>query len=214
MLKRRADEGAPTVAPMRSLRHPPAHERPRGPRSSDGFVTRAPAPLAERPYREPWRPPTPPPTRPPWMMLALVTLGCAWLLGFTTHKLATMAKLRGDTPGIAERAMVLDGEFRRFNAFNAEYTLRDPHSENPEPWRIQLTAAQMVPLRFGDTLRVRCVDDERQCYLRGSVYIDDGNLGFDHGLQRIELAGLAGCVAVLLRRLVRWRLAVRAWRRS
>lgn len=129
---------------------------------------------------------------------------CASLLWFTTSKIATMLQLRGDDPGIAPRTMVLTRELRRFNPAQAEYELRDPAGTR---WTIQLTATQMYDRRYGDTMRVRCLDDERECFIRDSVFVNDGNLSFDHTLQIIDIVGLLACLAAMARRVVRWRRA-------
>lgn len=162
------------------------------------------------PYRAPQ--PLALPPRPPLAGLATTAIVCALLAAFTTSKLDTMARLRGDAPGIAPRAMVLVGERRRFSPHQAEYDLVAPDDGAHTPWTIQLTSTQMRDRRYGDELRVRCLDDSRECYLRDSVYVNDGNVQFDHGLQVIELAGLACCLAVMARRLVRWRMLLRVLR--
>ena len=70
------------------------------------------------PYRAP-RPLALPP-RPPLAGLAATAVVCALLAAFTTSKLDTMARLRGDAPGIAPRAMVLVG-LRRHAAHEAHH---------------------------------------------------------------------------------------------
>ena len=157
-----------------------------------------------RPYREPPR--IAPPPRPPVAGVTLGALGCALLFAFTTRKLDVAEKLRGDAPGIEPRVMTLTGEVRRFNPQQAVYHLSDAQHT---PWEIQLTSSQMERYRYGDELAVRCLDDERECFVRDSVFINDGNMGFDRGLQKIELAGLGLCVVAIIRRVVRWRRAVK-----
>lgn len=162
------------------------------------------------PYRSPQ--PLARPPRPPLAALGATALLLSFLGAFTTSKLETMAMLRGDAPGIAPRDMQLVGERRRFTPYQAEYDLVAPDDPTRAVWTIQLTSTQMRERRYGDVLRVRCLDDERACYLRDSVYVNDGNVQFDRTLRVIELAILAVCVAVLARRIVRWRAALRVLR--
>ncbi len=162
------------------------------------------------PYRAPQ--PLALPPRPPLAGLATATVVCALLAAYTTSKLDTMARLRGDVPGIAPRTMVLVGLRRRFSPHQAEYDLVATDDRARGAWTIQLTSTQMRDRRYGDALRVRCLDDDRACYLRDSVYVSDGNVQFDHGLRVIELAGLAVCLTVMARRIVRWRMLLRVLR--
>ncbi len=167
------------------------------------------SPAATGPYRE--APPSPPPPRPPLLGVAGVALVCALLLRFTTNKLDDMARLRGEAPGLPPRAMTLVRELRRFNGGAAVYQLAD---ERGGLWEIQRSARQMARdrLRYGDVITVRCLDAERACYLRDSVYVSDGNVSFDRTLQALELAGLLCSLGVLARRVARWRRALRLHR--
>lgn len=159
-----------------------------------------------QPYREPPR--IVPPPRPPVLGPLAWAVGCALLFAFTSNKLDVAEKLRGDAPGIDPRVMTLTGEVRRFNPQQAVYRLVDAQGVT---WEIQLTSSQMERYRYGDELTVRCLDDERECYLRDCIYVNDGNMGFDRGLQKIELAGLAFCLFAMARRVVRWRQAVKLY---
>lgn len=161
---------------------------------------------ATGPYRE--APPSPPPPRPPLAGLALVALVCALLLRFTTNKLDEMIRLRGEAPGLPPRAMTLVRELRRYNGDQAVYQLSDAHGGL---WEIQRSSRQMARdrLRYGDVITVRCLDAERACYLRDSVYVNDGNVSFDRTLQALELAGLLCSLGVLARRVARWRRSLR-----
>lgn len=159
-----------------------------------------------RPYRAPQALPRPPFPRGAVAVLGLAALGCGALWAFTEAKLGTMARLRGDAPGIAPRAMVLGAVRRRFSPHQAEYWL-DEAGPPRRQWVIQLTASQASSLREGDTLVVRCLDDEGACYRRDSIYVDDGNMAFDRVLRRIERAGLAVSLLALVRRLRAWRAA-------
>lgn len=142
--------------------------------------------------------------------LAGVALACALLLRFTTSKLDEMMLLRGDAPGLAPRAMTLVRELRRFNGDQALYQLTDAQGSL---WEIQRSSGQMARdrLRYGDVITVRCLDAERACYLRDSVYVSDGNVSFDRTLQALELAGLLVSLGVLARRVVEWRRALRRY---
>ena len=142
--------------------------------------------------------------------LACVALACALLLRFTTNKLDAMMRLRGEAPGLPPRAMTLVRELRRFNRDQALYQLADAQGGL---WEIQRTSAQMARdrLRYGDVITVRCLDAERACYLRDSVYVSDGNVSFDRMLRSLELAGLLVSLGVLTRRVVKWRRALRRY---
>lgn len=162
------------------------------------------------PYRAPL--PLPPPPRPPlggWIAGAVL---CAALAAFTTHKLAVMSRLRGEADGAPRRFLTLQREARRFNAHQAVYHLYDPDAPERAPWEIQLTSAQVSRYRYGDTIAVRCLDDARECFVHDSVYIDDGNMAFDHRLRVMELGGLLVCASVVARRVRSWRAARRAHR--
>lgn len=156
------------------------------------------------PYREPWRPPPPP--LPPLVGLALGALLAGALAAFTSNKLLVMAKLRGDIEGIPERELVLSRELLRYKEKSAVYALVDPNDPDAQPYRIQIQRDRIGNYRYGEIVKVRCLESERQCYMPGSVYIDDSNRSFDIGLLAIELGALAGCTWAGVRR---WR----AWRR-
>lgn len=154
----------------------------------------------QTPYREPWQPS---PQRPVLALPLVLALGCACLGLFTGNKLLTAAQLRGDLPGISQRAMRFGPALRRFSPDQAMYALDDP-SDTQGGWTIQLTAAQTESLRVGDTLVVRCTDD-RECYVRDSIFINDDNMRFDLGLLALELAGALACAGVALRNWLAWR---------
>ena len=164
----------------------------------------SPAPPAGTPYREPWRPPPPP--LPPLLGLALGALLAGGLAVFTSNKLYVMAQLRGDIAGIPERELVFSRELVRYSGKSASYALSDPTDPDAEPFRIQIQASRIGDYQYGQLVKVRCIESERQCYVRGSVYIDDGNRSFDLVLLAVELTALAGCTWAGVRR---WR----AWKR-
>jgi hypothetical protein len=162
--------------------------------------------MSTTPYRERWRGPRP--AFPNVILAVLVFLGCAALCAFTTGKLATMARLRGFTPGAPERVMTVERVRRTFNRSMAEYELVD---EQRGTWGIQLTRAQIARIRYQTPVFVRCLEDERECFVPDSVYISDGNFGFDRLLRALELLGLLAAATRIAWRLRGWRSALRAW---
>ena len=165
--------------------------------------------MSNTPYRERWRGPRP--AFPNVILAALVFLGCAALSVFTTEKLATMARLRGFTPGAPERVMTVERVRRTFNPAMAEYDLAD---ERHGTWKIQLTQAQIERIRYQTPVFVRCLEDERECFVPDSVYISDGNFGFDRLLRAMEIFGLLAAALRITWRLRGWRREQRAWARQ
>jgi hypothetical protein len=158
------------------------------------------------PYRERWR--GPPPPRPNVLLAALVCLGCAALCAFTSHKLSVMSQLRGWTPGMPERVMTLAAIRRRFDTGSGEYLLTDARRGT---WKIQLTDRQLARIGYHVPVRVRCEERARECYVPDSVYVDDGNFGFDQMLRVLEALGVLASGLRIALRLRAWRRAVRAW---
>jgi hypothetical protein len=153
-------------------------------------------------YRE--APPRPPPARPPIKLAFAIALGCFALAIFTSSKLWTMAKLRGDVDGIPEQEMSVGRELSRFGSGAVVYQLID---ERGGEWKIQAGEAQAKSYRSyeGAKVRVRCLERSHDCYQRGSVYIDDGNRQFDFMLLAIEISGLLASLVVVQRRRAAWR---------
>ena len=158
------------------------------------------------PYRERGRGPRP--AAPVVTVAALVFALCAALTAFTSHKLAVMARLRGWSPGAPSRVMRVVGVRRRFNASAAEYNLLDGAGGE---WAMQLTRAQIERIGFHEPVVVRCLDAERECFVPDSVYIDEGNFGFDRTLLAMEVFGLLASGLLLAWRVRRWRGELRAW---
>jgi hypothetical protein len=153
-------------------------------------------------YRE--APPRPPPARPPIKLRAVAAVGCLALTLFTSNKLWTMARLRGDIDGIPEREMIVGRELRRFQSRSnaVVFRLRD---EQGSDWEIQLNEGNPRRNRTGERIRVRCLESSRDCYARESVYIDDGNRQFDIALLTIEIAGLIASLLLIRHRIKTWR---------
>ncbi len=135
-------------------------------------------------------------------------VGCALLCAFTTGKLTEMSRLRGESPGAPERVMTVEREVRRFNPSLAEYELNDARHG---VWRIQLTQTQIERVRYREPVTVRCLEDERECFVPDSIYVDDGNLGFDRALRMLEVFGLFAAALRIVWRLRAWRRELRAW---
>ncbi|TAK20034.1 MAG: hypothetical protein EPO40_32565 [Myxococcaceae bacterium] len=161
------------------------------------------------PYRERWRGPRP--QRPGITLAALVFLCSAALCAFTSHKLAVMSRLRGWTPGAPQRVMTVEHILRRFNASMGEYQLVDAHGGT---WKMQLTAEQLDRIGYHQPVAVRCLEDERECFVPDSVYISDGNFGFDHALRALESLGMLASGLRVGWRLRAWRREVRAWEKQ
>ncbi len=140
------------------------------------------------------------------MLGALIAVAA---LSFTANKLLVMARLRGDISGIEGRPAILLQEVRRFNEASAEYALGDAFTREPLGYTIQLREHQAVRYRPGPALFVRCLEDERSCYIRGSIYIDDANRAFDLALLCIELCGLGLALWAMRRRVHAWRSSIR-----
>ncbi len=155
------------------------------------------------PYREPWRPPPPP--LPPLLGLALGVLLAGGLAVFTSNKLIVMAQLRGDIEGIPQRELAFSRELQRYSGKSAVYQLVDPNEPDAAPYRIQVEQRHLGDVRFGQTLKVRCLESDRHCYGPTSVYIDDGNRAFDIALLTMELGALATCTWAGVRRWRTWR---------
>ncbi len=158
------------------------------------------------PYRERWRGPRP--QRPNVTLAALVFVGCTALCGFTSQKLAVMSRLRGFTPGVPQRVMTVENILRRFNASMGEYQLVDASGGT---WKIQLTTEQLDRIGYHQGVAVRCLDEERECFVPDSVYISDGNFGFDQLLRAVECLGMLASGLRVGWRLRAWRREVRAW---
>ncbi len=164
---------------------------------------------SETPYRAPWLPPR---SRLPLLPLLPATLGALVAIAamtFTANKLVVGARLRGDIDGIEGRMVVLLQEVRRFDAKSAEYSLGDAFTREPLGYTIQLRESQAATHRSGKAMFVRCLDDERACYTRGSVYISDGNRNFDLVLLGIELLGLGVALRALAWHVRAWRMSIR-----
>lgn len=164
----------------------------------------------EHPYRAP--PPAVPPPRPRVVLLALVTAGCLAFATFTTNKLFTMAQLRGDLPGIAERRMVISREVRYFGLESLEVELTEPGEAETRAWRFQIDTRGRTDFSalIGSEVRVRCLEAARECYGPRSVFISDANRAFDFGLLAAELLGLGAAARAIVVRVRTWRRAEKA----
>src|SRR4051794_25607916 len=98
------------------------------------------------------------------MASLIVTVIAASLLGYTSHKLTKMARLRGWEPGCPERTMIVGEAVRRFPNGGRVIALSDPAHPGTRPYEMQVTLEWFGELRIGSETRVRCVDEDRQCY--------------------------------------------------
>jgi hypothetical protein len=158
------------------------------------------------PSHSPYRPlpPIPPPPFPRLFGAVVALVLCTLLAAYTTHKIHTMEMLRGERPGAPQRSMQVIPRNRPLGADTVEFFLFDPIAN--DSYRIQARAPQYARLRPGRTVVVRCLEDDHECFFRDSIYIDDGNMGFDHDLRVLEIVGLLGSFLWIAVALLRWRL--------
>jgi hypothetical protein len=114
-----------------------------------------------------------------------------------------MEMLRGERPGAPARTMRVIPGTRAMSSETVEFSLYDAQVNNS--YRLQARANQFHRLRVGNVVTVRCLDDDRECFFYDSVYVDDGNMGFDHSLRVVEFAGIAAALMWITIALWRWR---------
>ena len=134
-----------------------------------------------RPIPEPVRP-----SVPRFKVTLVVVIVSAALALFTGRKLHVMAGLRGMRPGYPQRTMIVGGDVRRYQDGARVIALFDPANPNHAPYEIQVQPDGLGDFREHSDVRVRCVEEDHECYGATSVYIDDGNFSFDQGLLALE----------------------------
>lgn len=103
--------------------------------------------------------------------------------------------------------MTFEGLKRAYDTRSGRFLLRD--TVTGEEREIQLRMTQADRYRMGEAISVRCMPNAGECFVRDSIYIDDGNRDFDIGLLVVEWIGLAASVRAIVKRVGAWRAAVR-----
>jgi len=133
-------------------------------------------------------------------LLVAILVGCIGLTAYTSHKLYTMARIRGV---IGERLVVTHSV--------VDKTREEPvrRRDDPTCWlwyhiggvrhRIQSDCDYWARVTIGQTIEIVSLEDKS--FLKdGEIYASDGNFMFDIVLLGVELAGVVACIVALVRR--------------